>query len=125
LERDEHPLVRVERHGVGALQPSQTPAVLLGEREAAAVCRVNVKPQTELARDVCQLVERVNYSGRGRARRARDANGRVAFRDVALNRRAQEVCANVKAFVCVNLSEVLATDAEYVNALDERVVALF
>src|SRR5438105_1994727 len=39
LERDEHPLVRVERHGVGALYAAQTTSVLFTEREAAAVCR--------------------------------------------------------------------------------------
>ena len=117
--------MRVDRDGVGALDAAQTPAVLLGEREAAAVCRINVEPETVLARDVGQLVERVNDAGRGRARRARDA-----ARACALPRRSLSIAsrsasdADVKALVRLDLAQVLAAEAEDVHALDERVVTL-
>src|ERR1044072_168962 len=39
LEGDEHPLVRVERDRVGALDTAQTPLMFFGERERAAVDR--------------------------------------------------------------------------------------
>jgi hypothetical protein len=55
-EGHEEPLVRVDGDGVGALDAAQAPAVLLREGEPAAVGRVHVEPEFELAREVGQLV---------------------------------------------------------------------
>src|SRR5207244_10682003 len=124
LKGDEHPLWRVERDRVGALDAAQPPSMFVRERERAAVGRVYVEPESVLAGDVGQIVQGVYDAGRGRARRACDAERRVALCEVAGDGIVQPFGANVKARVGLDLPQILAAEPEDVHALDEGVVAL-
>ena len=51
LERHREPLVRIERHGVGQLEPGQRRAAALGQRGERAVRAVDVEPQAAFPAD--------------------------------------------------------------------------
>ena len=63
FERLEEPLVRIERHGVGALHPRERRAPPVGQDGEAAVGGVDVQPQAVLGAQVRQVVERVDGAG--------------------------------------------------------------
>src|SRR5439155_508325 len=69
---EEHPLVRIDRDGVRALDAGESAPPLVAEHERAAVRAVDVQPEMFAAAQVCDGPDRIH---RSRVRRAR---GRAA-----------------------------------------------
>src|SRR5690349_4424469 len=83
IDRNEQPLVRIERNRIGAFEPREQIGLALVQYSGRAVRAVNVKPQIKLPRDLGYLIQRIN---RSRIRRPRTRHVTKLPKSVALIR---------------------------------------
>ena len=88
------PFVRIERHGVGALDAGQGRTPAFGERGETAVRGVNVHPHPVLGADVGDRRERVDAAAVGRPGGGRYEDGAAPERDICLDRADERVGAH-------------------------------
>ena len=84
--RQVQPLVRVERHGVGPLEPGEERPGRRRRRRGDAVRAVDVEPDAALLADVGESVDRVDGARQRRPGGRDHRNGRDAGRDVGVDR---------------------------------------
>ncbi|XXZ22319.1 hypothetical protein WME92_01400 [Sorangium sp. So ce307] len=120
--RQEEALVRVQRHRVGALDPPHRRAPPLGEREEAAVRRVDVQPEALGLGEVGEGGQIVHGAGARRARRGDEQEGREAARPVARHRLRRRVGPHAEAPVHRDRAHGFRRKAGEERGLRHRVV---
>ena len=120
----EEPLVRIERHGVGALDAGHGGATALGEQEEAAVGRVDVQPEPLGGGEVGEGAQVVDRAGVHRARGADHQERREAGGAIGGDRGPQRFERQPEALVAGNGADVLGGEAGEHRRLLQRVVDL-
>jgi hypothetical protein len=90
--------VRIERHRIGALDSGQRLATPLGQRGEPAVGGIDMEPQTLVATDVREGVQRIDSAGIRRPSVGRDDQGLPAGLGIGLDGAGERVDPNP---VCV------------------------
>jgi hypothetical protein len=123
-ERLEQPLVRVDGHGVGALDAAQQAAVAPGEQQRAAVGGVDVVVGARAAREAPERSQRIDHAGVGRAG-GRDHRHRPQPASAAgLERGGERVRRELVARVGRNAHQRALAESQHVQRPLDREVRL-
>src|SRR5205807_8139943 len=85
---------------------------------------INVKPAIITKTYPRQLIQRINDAGRGCACRASYTAWNESPFLIGRDCLAEQVCANVKTIISLNLTQIPASESEDVNALFKRIMRL-
>jgi hypothetical protein len=124
IHRHLQPLVRIERHRIGARERLEAAGVGRVERRPGAECAVDVQPDVVPGGDVRDLVERVDGAGVRCAAAGNDRERQVTCAAVVLDRAAERVGPHAELLVRRDRAQLLCPDAELFHALLDRGMAL-
>jgi len=122
--REEQPLVGVHRDGVASVQPRESLASVLGQREETAVGRVGVEPQVFSLAEVGECVEVVHGTRVGGSRSGHDEEGVLPCGPVRFDRGLEGVRPDTELVVGGDRPHGVRREPGQHGGLRDRVVGL-
>ena len=124
VERNEHPLVRVDHDGVRELDAVHRPLPFRHERHRSTVRRVHVQPDAALPTHRRNLAYGIDARRGRRADRGDDGHRPKPGADVIFDRTAQRRDVQAKRFVARDADHVRFPEPEHDHRLVDRAVRL-
>ena len=112
LDRLVKPLVWIKRHRIGALDAGQRLATPLGQRGEPTVGGIDMEPQTLVAAEVGEGVQRIDGAGVRRAGVGRDDQGVPAGLGVGIDRAGQRIEPDPMGVIRRQHAQLVGTEAD-------------